>query len=449
MPDRIDAKPQKRGPLPRTQTHVPASADRRFLFLQGPHGPFFARLAEQLIAAGVSCLRVGFNAGDRRFWTRKADYIPWTGTPEAWRDSVGALMHDHAITDLVIYSDCRPVHSDAVAAARAAGITVHVFEEGYLRPYWVTYERGGSNGNSRLMSLQLDQMRRALEQVDADQPEAPVSWGDLRQHIYFGALYHFHVMLLNKGYPGFRTHRDRGVRAEFRQYLRRLLAWPVIALERSWKTWKIRRGGFPYHLVLMQLEHDSSFRNHSPFRDAGGFLGAVIGKFAEGAPRHHKLVVKSHPLEDGSAQLPRLTARLAAAHGVSDRVIFVPGGKLARLLDLSRSVVTVNSTAAQQALWRGLPVKAFGHAVYSKPELVSDQPLCAFFNAPQPPDSQAYRDFRRFLLDTSQIPGGFYSTRGRSRLLQRIGDMMLADRDPYDALLDAGETNTARLRVVK
>ena len=28
----------------------------------------------------------------------------------------------------------------AIALARARGITVHVFEEGYLRPYWVTYD---------------------------------------------------------------------------------------------------------------------------------------------------------------------------------------------------------------------------------------------------------------------------------------------------------------------
>ena len=41
----------------------------------------------------------------------------------------------------------------------------------------------------------------------------------------------------------------------------------------------------------------------------------------------------------------------------------VRGGKLAQLLNHARSVVTVNSTAAQQALWRGLPTRTFGAAV--------------------------------------------------------------------------------------
>jgi capsular polysaccharide export protein len=51
-----------------------------------------------------------------------------------------------------------------VEIARAAGLTIHVFEEGYLRPHWVTYERGGSNGHSRLMQLTVADMQKALVQ---------------------------------------------------------------------------------------------------------------------------------------------------------------------------------------------------------------------------------------------------------------------------------------------
>ena len=40
---------------------------RTFLFLQGPHGPFFSRLARRLSELGHQTLRVGFNAGDGLF----------------------------------------------------------------------------------------------------------------------------------------------------------------------------------------------------------------------------------------------------------------------------------------------------------------------------------------------------------------------------------------------
>ena len=105
-----------------------------------------------------------------------------------------------------------------------------------------------------------------------------------------------------------------------------------------------------------------------------------------------------------------------------------------RLLDAARTAVTVNSTAAQQVLWRGIPLKAFGRAVYSKPDLASTQALPEFFAQPVRPDRRAYRDYRRFLLETSQVSGGFYSAAGRRRLLRQVADMMLAAEDPYDAL---------------
>ncbi len=128
---------------------------------------------------------------------------------------------------------------------------------------------------------------------------------------------------------------------------------------------------------------------------------------------------------------------------------YVRGGKLARLLDHARTAVTVNSTAGQQVLWRGIPLKVFGRAVYGKPEFVATQPLPEFFASPRRPDSRAYRDYRRYLLETSQIPGGFYSAQGRRHLMRQVVDMMLDDEDPYDALLSGKAAPRQPLRIVQ
>lgn len=124
------------------------------------------------------------------------------------------------------------------------------------------------------------------------------------------------------------------------------------------------------------------------------------------------------------------------------------GGKLAQLLNEARTAVTVNSTAYQQVLWRGIPLRVFGRAVYGKPEFVSQQPLAEFFAAACRPDSRAYKDYRRFLLETSQVPGGFYSREGRRQLLRQVADMMLADEDPYDALRLGTAAPRQQLRLV-
>ncbi|WP_422072641.1 capsule biosynthesis protein [Tranquillimonas rosea] len=422
---------------------------RRFLFLQGPHGPFFDRLAAMLRAAGAQTWRVGFNRGDAAFWSDRTGYIPFLGTAADWPEVVEGLLSRHRITDIALYGDARQIHLDAIRIGRRLGCRIHVFEEGYLRPYWITYERGGANGHSRLMQMTVPQMQEALADAELDLPDAPARWGDMRQHIFYGALYHAWVMLANRRYANFRPHRDLHVRQEFRLYLRRLVLMPWHWADRVLATHRIKTGGFPYHLALLQLAHDSSFRRHSRFASMTEFLDLVIEGFARGAPRHHHLVFKAHPLEDGRVNLPRAIAAAARRHGVDDRVHHVRGGKLAHLLDHARSAVTVNSTAAQQVLWRGLPLKVFGDAVYAKPEFVSGQPLPDFFAQPMRPDSRAYRDFRHFLLETSQVSGGFYSSRGRRQLLRQVVDMILAEDDPYDALERGTAAPRQHLHVVR
>ncbi|MDA7427213.1 capsule biosynthesis protein CapA [Primorskyibacter aestuariivivens] len=425
-----------------------AGEKRVFLFLQGPHGPFFNRLGRMLRMTGAEVWRVGFNAGDRAFWFHPKSYIAYTGTLEDWPQRFRDQVTEKGVTDIVLYGDTRPIHARAVEAARAAGLCVHVFEEGYMRPYWVTYERGGSNGHSRLMDMSVEEMQDALALSDMEAPLPPGHWGDTRQHVFYGALYHWFVMFRNGDYRHFRAHRELPVTTEFRLYLQRLLLMPFHALERAVSTFRIRNGGYPYHLCLLQLEHDSSFQMHSPFTRMTEFLETVVEGFAQGAPGHHHLVFKAHPLENGRTNIRRELRRLARKFGVKGRVHHVRGGKLAPLLNDARSAVTVNSTAGQQVLWRGIPLKVFGRAVYAKPEFVSTQALPEFFATPARPDNRAYKDYRRYLLETSQVPGGFYSTRGRRQLLRLVVDMMLSPDDPYDGLKSGTAAPRQQLRLV-
>ena len=119
--------------------------------------------------------------------------------PEAFE----TLLREKSITDIVLYGDTRPIHAHAIDRARDLGVRIHVFEEGYLRPYWVTYERDGSTGHSKLMDMDLVDMFAALHTGSLDEPAAPAHWGEMRHHMFYGALYHFFVLCLNQVYPRF------------------------------------------------------------------------------------------------------------------------------------------------------------------------------------------------------------------------------------------------------
>lgn len=414
------------------------NAGKKFLFLQGPHGPFQRLLSRELEKQGALVHKICLNAGDCFFWRDKKTASNYVGKLDDWPAYIREFLNQ-GYTDLVIYGDNRPHHLVAINIAKEKGITVHFLEEGYLRPYWATYERDGVNGDSPLVNTKIDQMRNDLKSIERQQPAAPVRWGDMRQHILLGAIYHWHVMFKNKNFPNYKTHRDLAVRNEFKLHFWKLMNRIPHALQRSISTKRLLKTGLTYHLCILQLSHDASIRRHSKYSGMQEFIRECVEAFAKQAPKHHYLVFKAHPLESEFKPLQQVTKELGEEFNVADRILYIKGGKLAQILDYAVSIVTINSTAAQQALWRGLPIKALGKSVYDKPELVSNQSLGDFFANPKKPNLSAYRDYRQYLLVTTQIPGGFYSRTSRRRLLLQLVDLMLNSEDTYNILKKTSE----------
>lgn len=388
----------------------PALAARRFLFLQGPHGRFFPRLGDALLAASAGVERVNFNGGDRATWPGGTDY---RGPPGRWPRFAERLMADRGVTDLVLYGDCRPLHAAAVAVARRLGVCVHVFEEGYIRPDWVTLERNGVNGHSTLprdRAWYLAQAR-ALPPVP---PHAPLpSYGATRGWAAF--FYHAEVVLQFWRFPFGSTHRDRDPVWEGIRYLRRFRR----RAEQEARTRRdlARLAGLDYVLFPLQLNSDYQIRRHSPFASLHAAVEQVLASFARHAPAHLRLAVKEHPLDSGLIDWRRVVESMAERLGVAARVTFLEAGDLSALVEGSRGMVTVNSTSGTLALAAGKPVKVLGAAVYDVEGITDPQPLDGFWAAPRPPDPATYDAFYRVLADRTLLHGAFLSDEGLDLLV--------------------------------
>ncbi|HSF94888.1 MAG TPA: capsule biosynthesis protein CapA [Thermohalobaculum sp.] len=418
------------------------ASGRVFLFLQGPHGPFFRDLALEMARLGAKVRRVAFNAADEAEWQAAGPLDRYVGPEASYAAWLVRYLSLHWVTDIVLYGDSRPEHAQAIDLARARGIRCHCLEEGYLRPHWATYERGGSNGNSLLNEIGLDRIMRALGPCEPPAEQVPDRWGSHRAHMWHSARYYLRLLMPSRAYGRYRSRRSRGLWAELGLYLSRLASLPLRRAAQGFQVWRLLAAGRTYNLALLQLSFDSAMQFHSPYRCSAEFVADCVAGFAAGAAPDELLVFKAHPFEDGRERLGRVIADEAAHHGVAGRVLFLDGGNgLSALLDGARSVVTVNSTAGQQALWRGLPVAALGDAVYARPGLTSDQPLARFFAAPRPPRQAHYWAFRQFLIQTSQLRGSFYSEAGIDELLATLPQAMLAPLDPYETLL--AETGAA------
>ena len=119
-----------------------------FLFLQGPPGPLFRRLAEQMRANGFPVHRINLNGGDWLDWHDGA--VDFRGRFSEWPVFLDNFLREKGITDLLLFGDCRPYHLCAHGIAAARKVRTHVLEEGYIRPDWMTLEPEGVNARSTL-----------------------------------------------------------------------------------------------------------------------------------------------------------------------------------------------------------------------------------------------------------------------------------------------------------
>ena len=123
-------------------------------------------------------------------------------------------------------------------------------------------------------------------------------------------------------------------------------------------------------------------------------------------------MIKLHPLDSGLVDWAGMIGHIAAEFLVAERITVLDGGQLAKVLERSRAVVTVNSTVGGEALARGLPVITLGKAVYDIPGLTFQGELDDFWRGATPPDAELFDAFRRVLIDRCLIPGSFFNKTG-------------------------------------
>jgi capsular polysaccharide export protein len=394
-------------PAPPASGSEPAiGAPRRVLLLQGLMGPFFRKLGMGLRAGGHTVFKVNFNGGDRAYW-RLPGGIDYRGTLAEWPGFFAELLTRHDITDVMLFGDCRDHHAAALTVCNNAGIRAYCFEEGYIRPDWVTMELGGVNGHS---SLPRDP--NWYREMAAGLP--PLA-EHLRVHSSFrrrateGVIYNTADVLTRWRYTGWTNHRPWHPLVEGMGWARKLNQSEDRQRAGAALIERIVGRNDDYFLFPLQLDSDAQIRLHSPFAGIADALKLVIESFAAHAPLATRLVVKEHPLDNGVRDWEQETADLAERYGVRDRIDYLPWGDIEVVADRARGMVTINSTSGTLGLAKGLPVVVLGNAIYDMPEMTHQGGLDSFWTDPAAPDMAVFAAFRRVLIDRCLIPGGFFS----------------------------------------
>jgi len=401
---------------------------KRVLLLQGPVGPFFRRLSAMLVKAGAVVSKVNFNGGDCLFYPRGADL--WRGSLEAWPAYLESLLEQRRIDLVILFGDCRPIHRVASDIARRRGVKVGAFEEGYVRPNFITFEPVGVNANSRLPRS--PDFYRALPERPTP-AERPVGYTFLHAALW-AILYYAAASALRPWFRAYRHHRPLAIGEAWpwlRAGLRKL--YYCLAERRILRTLTGELSG-DYFLVPLQVPTDYQVLQHSRYRSLPGFIRQSVSSFAAHAPANTTLVIKHHPLDRGYNDYQVPIAQLRCEFGLGQRLLYIHDQHLPTLFEHMRGAVVINSTVGFSALTHRAPVKACGQALYDLPGLTYQGSLDEFWAAAAAfrMDPDLHRRMRTYLVEQTQINANFY----RGPLSAGLGRPIAAALSDYPSLAE-------------
>lgn len=407
---------------------------RRFLFLQGVISPLFARLSDQLRHDGHDVFRINFCAGDALIWGARPSW-QYRGGLAALADYFNAKFRRHGFTDLVLFGDQRPIHMPAIEIANARGVRVLVFEEGYVRPNWITLERGGVNARSALPREA--GWYRAVDRWLPRYGDGQSAPSRLGARACYDIAYHLANASNPLFFPDYRTHRPHSAVQEYIGWVRRFTRFPLRRRRDARLIRTLLDTRKRFFLLPLQLNSDAQIRRHSRFDGMPAVIETVLRSFAGSAPGDTHLVVKNHPLDTGMINYGRLIERMGRDLDLAGRLHFVETGHLPTLLDHALGLVTVNSTTGMSALVHHCPTLVLGEAIYDLPGLTHRGGLDSFWAGPEPPDQHLCDAFRNAVIHATQVNGSFYDSEGMQLVLRGTRRLM-GVRSPLDDLPACG-----------
>ncbi|EAI2751172.1 capsule biosynthesis protein [Campylobacter coli] len=371
------------------------------LLLQGPVGTFFHRLAIKMEKNKTKVLKLNFNGGDFLFYPSgkrcKCD--------EKDLENFYENFFKEKKTDaIVMYNDCRLIHAKAIKVAKELGIGIWIFEEGYLRPYCITFEKDGVNANSSLprdKNFYLSCNILTKESIK----EIP---GGFKFMAFSAFLYWLFSFLLAPFFNNKLHHRTLfpfeflfWFKSLYRKYLYKLtekkLNQKIYSLEKK------------YFLAILQVYNDTQIKHHYK-KSIEEFIEELILSFANHARAKSYLVFKHHPMDRGYRNYSKLINELSQKYHVEGRILYVHDTYLPTLLKRALGCITINSTVGLSAILESCPTKVCGNAFYDFEGLAYPKKLQFFWREAHAykPNPSLVLNFKNYLLNTNQFNGNFY-----------------------------------------
>ncbi|EKE4768626.1 capsule biosynthesis protein [Campylobacter coli] len=371
------------------------------LLLQGPVGTFFHRLAIKMKKNKTKVFKLNFNGGDFLFYPSgkrcKCDEKDLENFYENF-------FKEKKIDAIVMYNDCRLIHTKAIKVAKELGIGIWIFEEGYLRPYCITFEKDGVNANS---SLPRDKNFYLSCNISTKESIKEIPGGF--KFMAFSAFLYWLFSFLLAPFFNNKLHHRTLYPFEFLFWFRSLYRKYLYKFTEKKLNQKIYSLEKKYFLAILQVYNDTQIKHHYK-KSIEEFIEELILSFANHARAKSYLVFKHHPMDRGYRNYSKLINELSQKYHVEGRILYVHDTYLPTLLKNALGCITINSTVGLSAILEGCPTKVCGNAFYDFEGLAYPKKLQFFWREAHAykPNPSLVINFKNYLLNTNQFNGNFY-----------------------------------------
>jgi len=378
--------------------------DKNILFLQGPMGDFFKQLDNIFQKKGAKTYRIGFNMGDR-FFSNAENYTPYRDKREDYKEFIEAYLKKHNINKIFLFGDCRFYQSISIKIAVKLHIDVFVFEEGYIRPNYITMEKHGVNDYSHV-----SRDSNFYTSVEAQTLKASdVEYKQFKM-VKSAAVYYLISNIFDRFfYPNYEHHRDFSAMKEFFYSIRSVYRKGFYRLkERNCLNLVKGKLSKKYFFVPLQTYNDFQILQHSGYKSVEKFIIEVIESFSLLCSNEH-LIFKHHPVDRGRKDYTDFIMEQAEYYDVRERVIVLYDTYLPVLLQNAKGTITINSTVGLSSINHGTPTITLGNAIYDIEGLTcKNMKLNDFWSKQVKPDMDLLAKYRTFIIKNTQLNGSFY-----------------------------------------
>lgn len=384
--------------------------NKNILLLQGPMGSYFNTLDKIFSDENAKVFRIGFNMGDQ-FFANKKHYTGYKDKPKNWTTFIKDFFIIHNIDKLFVFGDCRFYQKIAIEIAKELNIQIYVFEEGYIRPNFITLEEHGVNAHSIQPKNREFYDNLVLDDNLIEEIENVVEFKSTFIKMAREAIIYYWVAnLFHFKYPNYIHHRNFSLLDEFKAGCKNVF--------RKYK-YKITEKGLnqkfgnelskKYYFVPLQTHGDFQIKNHSKYKNIEAFIKEVIESFAVHAPKDSILVFKHHPVDRGRRNHASYIKNLAYILGIKHRVIITWDVHLPTFLRNAIGTIVINSTVGISSLYHETPTICLGDAIYDIEGLTcKDMSIDEFWENYKEVDIELFRKYRAYLIKTTQINSNFY-----------------------------------------